>query len=93
MKFKTNGGVCRHAIDRVKNQYGSVLGERAIRRILREAKNFSGIRDGKTFLNQKDVRKLKVQEEFLERIFIAVIVNNDVVTVFDKPRPEHSSCF
>ena len=83
--WKTNGGVCNHAVNRIKNQYGSALDKRHIRRILREIKKRSGIGNGRVVADKELVKQLMLREEFSERIFIIAIGGGDVVTVIDRP--------
>lgn len=82
---KTNGGVCKHAIERVRHQYKSSLHEKEIRRILREAKNNSGVREGRLILNDSIMGRLKIKRIGIGRVLVIIILNNDVVTVVDKP--------
>ncbi len=83
--WKTNGGVCKHAVDRIKNQYGSGLDKRHIRRILREAKKRSGVSDGRAVIDEELIKELGIGKSFAERVLIIAIGNDDVVTVIDSP--------
>ncbi len=84
---KTNGGVCRHAVERVKKQYGSSLDRKHIRRILRTAKYRSGISEGRAVIDKELVKELKVREGFAGRVFLIAVGGGDVVTVIDEPAP------
>lgn len=90
MKRKTNGGVLKHAVDRVKKQYNCPLDSKEIRRVLRKEKNNSGIVDGAIKINPA---KLKIQWEFPGRVLIAIIVGKVIVTVEDKIRRTDSDSY
>lgn len=84
--IRTDGGVLRHAIERVIKQYSSPLGEKEIRKIIREEKNALGVErfnNGYFIFSNQVIRKLRLTVR-PDRILIGIVSFGTVVTVEDK---------
>ena len=80
---RTNGGVSEHTIKRVIKQYSCPLGEREIRKALREEKNTSGVNNGYFIFSDRAIRKLRLAVR-PDKILIGIVSFGTVVTVEDK---------
>ena len=84
-RHRTDGGVKKHAVDRVIKQYSSCLSVRNIRRVLREAMGLSGIKNGQLVLNDAQVVKLRMKNIPTGNKIIILIQDEIVRTVKDNP--------
>lgn len=82
-KNRTDGGVTKHAIERVKKQYGCKLSEGTIKKILREAKNGNTGENGFFTISPEHVNRLGIELP-PSGMLVGIIARGSIVTVEDK---------